>query len=145
MEVLLVNNEKAALFDYNDFKKKAKIKRVFQNEDYAKKESELFTHKAGRQATSYSHDQASFSDNNGFKDELVHKFTNDIMDYVNELNRSGHLHDLIIISEPSVLGKLRKKTTKELDEKISKEVPKNFYTEKRHELEKYLSSNVLMA
>tara|TARA_B100001971_G_scaffold61895_1_gene56829 strand:- start:25935 stop:26369 length:435 start_codon:yes stop_codon:yes gene_type:complete len=144
MEILLMNNEKAALFDYNDYKQKAKLTKTFDNSEYGKKDSDIFTHKAGRMATSYNHDQSSFSDN-GYKDELVHKFSNDVIHYLDDMNREGHVHDLIIISEPSCLGHLRENISKELKDKISEEIPKNFYTERSDTLVKYLTKNVIEA
>ena len=134
MDVLVANQGKAALFKGKKDLSNLKLNKSFENEDFLKKDSSLFTHRAGNGFTSYTSDKVTLGENK-YKEELVSKFSDEISSYIHDLAKGGAENSLIVIAEPSFLGEFRKKIDPEL---VKEEVPKNFYTVKPHGLDQYL-------
>ncbi|MAX67247.1 MAG: host attachment protein [Bacteriovoracaceae bacterium] len=136
--ILVANKGKAALFKWNARKKESKLIKKFTNKKIQKKESQLFTDRAGRGSTSYTHDQATMGESH-YKEKLVDSFSIDIVNDVEEEMRKENLSSLTIISEPSLLGKIREKMSGRLRQFTKNEIAKNFYTENFHQLKTFLN------
>jgi len=140
MHILLANQAYASIFDNNNKKKRLVLKKKFENKKMMRKESSLFSDRAGVGKTSNTSDLSTLGQSH-YKEELVSKFCNNIADHLSTLASCGELKSLTVISEPSFLGEFRKKTPTTLRPLIIKELSKNFYTEKVHELKGFLEDH----
>lgn len=142
MHILLANQGHASIFKSDNTKKGFILNKKFENEKMMSKESSMFTDRSGTGTTSNTSNQVPMGESH-YKEELVSKFSNHIKDYLSTLASRGELESLTIICEPSFLGEFRKKMPAILEPLVKEELPKNFYTEKPHELKKFLESHDL--
>ena len=142
MYVLVGNQWNVALFNRENKYDSFRLKQTFRNHKFQDKDSHLFTHRAGTGKTFHTNDQETLGESH-YKEELVAKFCKDIVQYMEKTTKDNK-SKVIIVGGPSFIGELRKKSSKNLNKAISKEMTKNFYTEKPHELEKFLKDNQLI-
>lgn len=138
MYILVGNQGHAALFRRTR-DNQLSLTKVFENTKFTKKESNIYTHRAGTGVTSYTSDQTTLGESN-YKQELVKKFCKKLVDKLEKLIPQNA--KLILIGGPSFLGELRKKYTVPLEKRITNEVVKNFYTDNPHELNQFFENSL---
>jgi protein required for attachment to host cells len=142
MYILLANQGHASVFK-NDGKNKSFVfKKKFENKDMMQKDSKLFSDRAGVGQSSNTSNQVTLGQSH-YREELVSKFSLDIVDYLSKLASKGELESLTLVCGPAFLGEFRKKIPKILSPLINQELSKNFYTEKPHELQDFVESHKL--
>jgi protein required for attachment to host cells len=137
MYVLIGNQGQAAIFRRRRKTDSFELFKKFENEPFTKKESKIYSHRAGTGTTSYTSDQVTFGEGH-YKDELVSRFCKDIVESLEKATKDEKAQKVIVVGAPALVGELRKKSSKKLNSLIADQIPKNFYTEKSHELETFL-------
>ena len=137
MYVLVGNQGHVALFKQKMKTNRFQLSKVFENNQYLEKETDIYSHRAGTGVTSFTSDQVTFGESH-YRQELVSKFCKEIVSYVDKLTLNDNNSSIVLIGGPSFVGEFRKKKSKNADKVISHEIVKNFYTEKPHELKKFL-------
>lgn len=103
-------------------------------------DSQIFSDKSGTGESSFISNHTTLGESH-YKEELVSKFSSEIIRFLTKLHSSGDLDSLTLICGPKFLGEFRKKITPSLKSLITSELSKNFYTEEPYKLKVFLDTH----
>lgn len=132
---LLANKGNAII--YNKTKEGYDIVEKFHNSIVFNRKYDVYSDRAGASKTSYTNNLLSLNSTH-FDEENKRRFAKKITYYIKDAKNKDKFNKLVIIGSKSFIGYLRNKLTKPIKAKITKEILKNFYTEKEHELDLFM-------
>lgn len=136
--ILLSTTAKAIIYSHDTKKDTYTIIKKFKNEQATKKETEIFSDRPGAATMSFASDLAGMEDRDSYENEVRHKFANEFMDYIEQARHFNKFDSILLVTIKGFAGHIRDNISTSLAEKVEGEILKNFYTEKVHELKKFL-------
>ena len=143
--ILLATSAHAIIYTHDTKKNKYQVLKKFENEPATKKRVEIFSDRPGASTTSFSHGLGAMEDRDSYEIEMIHKFTNEFMEYIDNARHFDKFNSLLIVTTKTMMGHIRNNLSTSLSEKVQGQILKNFYTEKPHELESFLNTHPMAA
>lgn len=132
---LLANKGNAII--YSKTKERYDFVEKFHNSLVFDRKFDVYSDRAGAAKTSYTSNLLSLNSTH-FDEENKRRFAKKITHFLKNAENDDKFDELVVIGSKGFIGFLRKKLTKPIKSKITKEISKNFYTEKIHELDLFM-------